>query len=90
MKKKLTTAIHKFIDIEGCEMPKGLVDKLNRAELFTYRDMVIKEHLFNIYSILDSLGDKELKLTNEQAIMMNRIKKLCEEKQLGYFRFVFN
>lgn len=40
MKKKLTTAIHKFIDIEGCEIPKGLVKKLANEKLYTYKDTI--------------------------------------------------
>lgn len=90
--KKLTTDIHKFMDIEACEMPKGLMEKLRRKGLFTYRDTVasLNEHLYSTDTLKEYLNDNPKEFTPTQKTMIKRILRLLDKEDVGYFRFVFN
>lgn len=88
--KKLTTSVHKFMDIEGSEMPKRLVSKFRDLELFTYRDMIMKEHLYSIDEIHDKIADDPEIFTEPEKRAIKRIVKVLDKEDCGYFRFVFN
>ena len=82
--------VHKFVDFECSEMPAGLEAKLRLCELFTYRDTVLKEHLFSIDTIREKMEEEPEFFTYEEAKMIDHVSKILDKKECGYFRFVAN
>ena len=82
--------VHKFVDFECSEMPDGLEAKLRENELFTYRDMVLKEHLFSIDTIREKMDEESEFFNYEEVKMLYRIQVLLDNADCGYFRFVSN
>ena len=89
-KKKFTTLNHTFMDVEGSEFPEGLIKKLRENELFTYRDMILKEHIYSMDNVTDGLQEQGIRLTKEERSALKELKKLCSKNDSDYFRFVFN
>ena len=86
--KKLTTLVHKFIDVECSEMPEGFETKLRENELFTYRDMVLKEHIYGIETIREKMLEELLFFTTEEKEMIETLTDTSNKEDVGYFRFV--
>ena len=88
---KLTTALHKFIDFERMEMPEGLVDTLEKNRMFVYEDTFdIKEHIYSIDQIMESIEEGSIRFSIEQSTMLDRIYEYLRKRNTDYFRFVTN
>lgn len=92
MKKKLTIAIHKFMDVEACEMPKGFPEKLRKEKLYTYKDTEpsLKEHLYDIETLKEKNLQEPHFLNTLEKEALKTIIKNCDKYDVGYFRFVYN
>ncbi len=90
MKTKLTTLVHKFMDFEYKEMPEGLMEKLDARELFTYRDTVLKEHLYSIDTVQEFVQEYPHQFADTQKEIITCIRAILDKNDCGYFRFVSN
>lgn len=82
--------VHKFMDVECGEMPEGLEAKLRNMELFTYRDTVLKEHLFSVDAVRERMEEDPGAFTYAEFKMLNHIASILDKKGCAYFRFVAN
>jgi len=88
---KLTTEIHKFMDIEGSELPLSFIKKLMNKALFMYMDTHdLQEHIYSIDDIVEKMDQNKRFFTMDQKIIINRIGRVLKKQDCGYFRFVFN
>ena len=82
------------MDFQANEMPRGLVEKLNRYQMYTYRDIISTEHIFSIDDILEriNLMDTDTQpivvFTRDHKDTLNAMAKVLKEADIGYFRFV--
>lgn len=89
--KKLETELHKFMDVEGSQVPKSLPLKLDQKCWYMYEDTnTLKEHLYSIEDLLQKISEDKKYLSLTEKVMINRIARLLNKADCGYFRFVFN
>lgn len=85
----LVKQVTKIADIDGNKIPKSLWTKLQGYP--TYRDQLIKEHIFGPDDITDMIEyDRSLVLTLDERVAFEQIKQHCRDLDCSYFRFVFN
>ena len=64
MKNKFKYIVHRWIDIGFDQFPKSLISKLEGLD--TYKDQVIKEHLYSIDNLKDHCQENGIFLNNEE------------------------
>lgn len=90
-KNKITTVKHTFLDVEGSTIPESFINKLRDTELFTYRDTVMKEHLYDIDNVLEHVQENpEFLESNEEKRAFDKLYQIMVKAKATYFRFVFN
>ncbi len=82
--------ILKIGDVDYQQIPTELIGWLREHGEPTYRDTVLKEHIYNIENILEGIENGENEAPGEDCVKHLRdISKLMAKKNLGYFRIVF-
>lgn len=87
--KKLTATVLKVIDIGGPALSDSLIAKLRDQELFTYRDTVLKEHIYSLDTVHEKIHETAKWFTEEELTEINLITSTLIKHDAGYFRFVF-
>lgn len=88
MKNNFRYTIHKWIDISFQNVPKTLISKLEGLE--TYKDQVIKEHLYNSDNLKDHFQENGIFLNQEEQDFIQKIIDWQTKEDAAYFRIVYS
>lgn len=87
---KITAAnILKIVDVENSQLSAETKKYFQFEAAETYRDQVLKEHIYSIETLLDDYEENE----DENAEILQQleeIKSLCTKKNAGYVRIIFS
>ena len=87
-KKFPKESIHKFIDVDSAEISALFLAKIQ--DKCTYKDMILKEHIYSVDHLKEELQMAGTVLTLEEAAWLTDIEIRLGVQDCGYFRLVFN
>lgn len=87
MKLPLKFEKHFWIDIPYLDFPESLLNKIEGRE--TYRDMIIKEHIYGT-SLFEDLYQDGIVLSVQEDEFIAELVGIMNSLEIGYFRVVFS
>lgn len=77
-----------MVSIDYKDISRSLFDKIMRNEFYTYQDLVLKEHLYNVDSVKDKCQEEGVILNAEELECLENIKLAGDLVDASYFRIV--
>lgn len=84
----MQTEVTKFISISVKDIPTQLHIKILNNSLYTYQDMILKEHLCTSDNITEEAQKQGLMLTKQETDWLDKMQKEMNRKDAAYFRVV--
>lgn len=88
MKNKFKYTAHRWIDINFDIIPESLISKLKGLE--TYKDQVIKEHLYNMDNLKDHCQENGIFLNHEEQDFIDKVIQWQTKEDAAYFRIIYS
>lgn len=85
-KNRARYVVDKFISIGYDRFPETLVQKLHGRE--TYKDQVLKEHLYGADDLIENFENEEITLTKEEEKFLQYLVDIQNKENAAYFRIV--
>lgn len=78
--------IMKVMDVNGWKYSSDFINRINSYA--TYRDQVLKEHLYDPADILEQTADENI-LSEEEKKALQDLQQLMNTHSASYCRFIF-
>lgn len=82
-----TVKTHVLVDLDGEEFGEEFISKCKG--IADYRDQILKEHMYGESTLQDKSDDEPDFFTEEEKILVQRIKDVMDIHGAAYFRFIF-
>lgn len=89
MPKITASNVLKIVDVEHSQIKSDTLDFLRNETEPTYRDQVMKEHIYNMENIFEEYQEQP-DGSPEVLAELEQLQKLCTKKNAGYVRIVFS
>jgi len=81
--------VFKVVDVEHSQLTDEAKKYFQFEAAETYRDQILKEHIYSIENLLDDYEEGEDE-SGEILQQLECIKKICTKKSAGYVRIIFS